>query len=40
MWLLYADDLTVMAEMEELLMVEKIQKWKEYGGKGTQNKLR
>jgi len=28
MELLYADDLVLMAEMEELLLLEKIQKWK------------
>jgi len=38
MELLYADDLVLMAETEKLL-VEKIQKWKEYGGEGTYIKL-
>jgi len=29
-WILYADALVLMTDMEELL-VEKIHKWKEYG---------
>jgi len=39
MELLYADDLVLMADTEELL-VEKIQRWKEYGRERTQGKLR
>jgi len=39
MELLYADELVLMAETEELL-VEKIHKWKEYAGGGTRSTLR